>query len=293
MGVSRRSFLVGASASVLAGGCAAVAAGGTGLPRARGSSLRVMTLNVAHGRGRRPSQSAHIGEATFRRNLDAIARVMLRERPDVVALQEAELGSRWAGGFDHVAYLAEAAGYPFVWAAPYRETSRYRYGSALLSNHPLADPGALVFESQGRWDKGMCHACVHCPVEHHRGHAGCELARRRLRIASVHLDFARPSIRRAQALEIARALRRHDEPLVLMGDFNASWNDRSPVQLLARELDLDTWAPSAETPTYPSARRRLDWILVCPGLRMEQHVILTSDRLSDHYAVMADLALGA
>ena len=72
--------------------------------------LRLMTLNVAHGRSDGPNQ---IFQKTrnIRANLGTIAKLLSRVGPDVVALQEADGPSFWRGKFDRVEYLATNAGF--------------------------------------------------------------------------------------------------------------------------------------------------------------------------------------
>jgi hypothetical protein len=70
--------------------------------------LKVMTLNITHGRKDGPNQVFQRAR-TIKSNLDEIAEVVNREKPDVLALQEADGPSIWSGGLDQVKYLAEKA----------------------------------------------------------------------------------------------------------------------------------------------------------------------------------------
>jgi endonuclease/exonuclease/phosphatase family metal-dependent hydrolase len=242
-------------------------------------TLRVMTLNLAHGRGRALTQTNARPTRWYQRNLDTIAEVLRREQPTIVALQEAELGSRWAGGFDHVRYLAERSDLPHLHATPHmNEPPRYRYGTALLSARPLRAPAGGTFVSGGRWHKGWTEASITTSVG-------------RIRFVSVHLDFARAQRRALQVQELTRALRVVREPLVVMGDLNSTWNDpdRSAVALLADELDLRTFATDGSQGTF--GRRRIDWIMVTSPIEIAARHVLTSDMLSDHRAVVVDLDL--
>ena len=76
------------------------------------NSLKVMTLNVAHGRGDGPNQVLQKGK-TIRANLDEIAAVLRRVGPDMAAIQEADGPSVWSGKVDQVSYLAEKAGFAY------------------------------------------------------------------------------------------------------------------------------------------------------------------------------------
>jgi endonuclease/exonuclease/phosphatase family metal-dependent hydrolase len=243
-------------------------------------TLRMMTLNLAHGRGRAFTQSNARRTTWYRQNLDAVALVLRRERPVVVALQEAELGSRWAGSFDHVRYLAERSGFGHVHATPHMdETPRFRYGTALLSQHPLRDLGGSTFAAGGRWQKGWTEASLDAPEG-------------RLRVVSVHLDFASAQRRATQVQELAESLRGSDDPLVVMGDFNSTWGDpdRSATAQLADALGLRTFAAD-HTLEATFGRRRIDWIMVTPPLQIVQRHVLSGDALSDHRAVLVDVAL--
>jgi hypothetical protein len=73
--------------------------------------LRVMTLNLAHGRGLAQHQSL-LRRSQFGANLVASGQIIAREAPDVVALQEADGPSVWSGHFDHVQSLANYSDYP-------------------------------------------------------------------------------------------------------------------------------------------------------------------------------------
>lgn len=272
---SRRALLVGA----LALGCAARLGSGTARERSTlAGSVRVLTLNLAHGRGRSPVQSAVRGAPWYRRNLEVIARMLQRESADVVALQEAEGGSRWAGDFDHVEVLGRAAGYPFrVFDAHVATPGRHRYGTALLSRLPVIATEGHTFATQGRWAKGFSHATI-------------ETVRGPVSFASVHLDFASSLRRRRQAEEILSRVQAATQPQVWMGDFNdpgATTHDA--IQTLLRSGDLESVDPDAVI-THPGVGRRLDWILVSPGIDARSAHVLR-DRLSDHRAVVADLAI--
>jgi endonuclease/exonuclease/phosphatase family metal-dependent hydrolase len=275
----RRGFLHGLIALPFVAGCRARTGASTGLAQAP-ETLRVMTLNLAHGRGRAFTQTNARRADWYRHNLDIVAQVLRRERPAIVALQEAELGSRWAGSFDHVRYLAQHSGMPYLHATPHMdEPPRFRYGTALLSRHPLHAPSGGTFTSNGRWRKGWTQASVATP--HGRFHT-----------VSVHLDFASASRRALQVGELAQTLGHVQEPLIVMGDLNSTWqaSDRSAVDRLAHALGLRTFAIDRnQAPTF--GRRRIDWILVTPPIAFAQRHALTQDVLSDHRAVIIDLVV--
>lgn len=270
----RRAFVLGG----LALGCASkLQRGAEAVPRAA-RTVRVLTLNLAHGRGRSPLQSTVRRAPWYERNLAVIAEMLRREDADVVALQEAEGGSRWAGAFDHVAVLGDAAGYAFrVFDAHVVTPGRHRYGTALLSRFPVIAAQGHTFATQGRWAKGFSCATL-------------ETARGPVVFASVHLDFASAVRRRLQAEEIVARLRDSARPQIWMGDYNdVGIAPDDAIQTLLRSHLLAAVDPD-DVITHPGVRRRLDWILVSPGIAARSARVLR-DRLSDHRAVVADLAL--
>jgi endonuclease/exonuclease/phosphatase family metal-dependent hydrolase len=65
------------------------------------------------------------------------------------------------------------------------------------------------------------------------------------------------------------------------------------LEQLINALSLSAYkGGAADLVTFPSTGRRVDWILVSPELRFVSHRVLP-DRLSDHRAVTAEIALDA
>ncbi len=125
-----------------------------GCSQAPPETLRVATLNLAHGRGMKVNPIGQIGlpRRTFEENLIAVAECIEREGPDVVALQEADAASDWSGDFDHVAFLAEAAGYPHdhhgLHAVFERAGLTLRYGTALLARRELTNARSFALDGK-------------------------------------------------------------------------------------------------------------------------------------------------
>lgn len=248
------------------------------------TTLKVISLNIAHGRKDGRHQALQ-KRKSIRSNLDVVAEVFRREQADVVALQEADGPSLWSGRFNHVRYLAEGATFPhFVHGEHVKvKKAKLSYGTALLSQLPLEDSYSLTFDpAPPTFRKGFVAGTISWPSR----------PESRVQIASVHLDFARPGVRREQVEQIVAKLAGYEHPLILMGDFNCQWNgDTGPLGTLADRLDLVPYRPTAKRMnTFPKLRRRLDWILVSSELKFVSYRNLP-DRLSDHRAVMAELEL--
>ncbi|HOX04985.1 MAG TPA: endonuclease/exonuclease/phosphatase family protein [Planctomycetota bacterium] len=253
-------------------------------------TLRCMTLNMAHARRGGPHRLI-VRRERAEANLERMAWSIMREAPDVVALQEADAPSLWSGRFDHVEHLAKVAGYDHVFHGEHvclwRGRRRICYGSAILSRFPLGDTASHRFaRSLPTPTKGFVAATVKVPGR--TGHP--------LRVASVHLDFARKRVRQSQVLHMATLLAGHAGPMLLLGDFNCQWAGREDtLQLLAGRLGVRPFRPAAESLlTFPSRqpRWRLDWILASADLDFRRYEVLP-ERLSDHLPVLAELAPAA
>jgi endonuclease/exonuclease/phosphatase family metal-dependent hydrolase len=242
------------------------------------SGMTVMTLNMAHGRGDSFHQLLQTTDTTLG-NLDAIATMLNREQPDVIALQEADGPSFWSGNFNHIAYLAERSLYS--WAVNGQQVAGIglAYGTALLSSFELQQPQAITFDpSLAMIRKGFVVSVIDWP-----GQPNVQVD-----IVSVHLDFSSESIRRQQALELIAVMRDRGRPMIVMGDLNTDWHhEDSTVRLLTDELGLSAHNPEAQgLETFPFSGKRLDWILLSKDLEFSSYRVV-ADVLSDHRGVVA------
>jgi len=244
--------------------------------------LTVMTLNMAHGRSTGFHQALQ-SRKTIEANLDRVAQVLVREQPHVVALQEADGPSLWSGQFDHVRYVAEAAGLAHYVRGNHMVGPRTRYGTAVISRLPTRDaPVSVTFRpSPPTLAKGFVVVTVPMP-------GAPDLL---VDVVSVHLDFARAAVRKRQVDEIIGFLSLRSNPRVILGDFNTDFGKERTLHHLVESLDLAAWRPEdVSDATFPFTNRRLDWILASPSLAFVEHAVL-QDTLSDHRAVRARLVL--
>jgi len=251
------------------------------VPASAAQSVRLMSINLAHGRGNGFHQALQ-DEADARRNLDAIGTMLDRERPHVVALQEADAASVWSGRFHHVDYLGRQAGYAWGLHSPHAQGAGLSYGTGLISRLPIDDHAALTFvPARAALPKGFSLATVRWP-----------LTGMTFDVVSVHFEPLRTKVRQRQARELAAALADRGRPLVIMGDLNTGWDHEDGVlRALAETLGLAAWSPDdASLVTYPRFERRIDWILVSNEFKFTGFRVL-DDVVSDHRAIVADLRL--
>jgi len=250
------------------------------------TALRLLTLNLAHGRGTTWHQWL-LDESAFDANLDRVAAMLQQLQPDVVALQEADTAADWSGGFDHVMKLAQTGNLRGAYAGVHsdREFLGYRlqYGTALLSKYLLFDTSSHAFGTSWRDTKGFVIATLQPdgwpdPVD----------------VISVHLDFLDDETRRGQIEQMATAVaeRPREHPLVVMGDLNCTWHgSESCVGYLAKRFGLRPYQPELTQPSFPSENPvdRIDWILISEQLDFLDHQVV-GEALSDHLPVFALIA---
>lgn len=250
----------------------------TAAPR-RESSLRVLSLNLAHGRGDGKHQ-ALLSRATIEENLGAAAALLRREVPDVVALQEADGPSLWSGHFDHVEHLARAAGFPWYVRTDHVAGPLLHYGTALLSQREPFDAVSQTFAaSPPTLSKGLVECALEWPGD----------VSRQVNVLSLHLDYKRKAARQSQAREIIERCSGAARPLIVMGDFNCDFSgEETALRDLAEALHLAPCGPVDGPATFPETGQRLDWILISPQLECVRYEVLDA-KVSDHRAVVAEL----
>ena len=253
--------------------------------------LRVVTLNVAHGRGLSLVQGL-TSPRKVRVNLGRIATFLRRFKPDLVAMQEIDQRSSWSGNFDHLDYLREHAGYPFAAFGINNIRSgllNLSYGNALLSRHPIVATETVVFGQRRVGEKGFLFAEV-------------DVGGRCLPVVNLHFHSGR-RIQRMRQLELlidwlGGKMRRHSAgwavPPVICGDFNnPATRDDATSALLRHVSGYGAYTVHPQTRgTFPSPlpRRTLDFVFLPPGCRdVRTKVVRTL--LSDHLPVVVDFTL--
>ena len=250
------------------------------------TSIRAVTLNVAHGRKDGRNQML-LGEETIRSNLVEVADFLDRSEADVIALQEVDAESKWSGKFNHLDFLSENSAYVCSYHGIHASGRMYDFGTALLAQKPFGDSFTHSFKpSWPTTTKGFSFAAL----DWNPGGALPEPTV--VNFISVHLDFSRRSVRRSQVEEMVAALSQIEGPMVMMGDFNTDWEAKeSSLKSLAEQLNLSAFKPLAEgLSTYGKKGARLDWILISDDLEFSDYSVLP-EVMSDHYAVAAEIVL--
>jgi endonuclease/exonuclease/phosphatase family metal-dependent hydrolase len=221
-----------------------------------------------------------------------IARMIAAYDPDVVALQEVDVGRSATRLVDQAAVLAGALDMQYTFH-PAIVSGSECYGNAILSRVPirLRAAGLLpVIKGAPRWEpRGVVWVTLETesgPLQVLTTHLGLSRRERRLQVASL---LGSEWLGHPQCIE----------PVVLCGDFNLHSSSPLYRQLTARFRDAQT-AVSGHRPRntwfshYPMLR--LDHVFVSPGLEV-RHVQVPATHwarvASDHRPVIVDLELPA
>lgn len=249
------------------------------------SSVRVMTLNLAHGAKNRFGIAPIIrGAETIKERLGQNAKVFLREGADIVALQEADAPSWWSGRFHHVAFLAEKGLYPFYALGIHVKSGEKAYGTGFLSKYALEDVVSHRFRQSGMFKKGFVIGSFRWPDQ----------PSKKVDVVSLHLHPSNKKIQRLQVRQVAHTAKQRGRSLIVMGDFNTTWQeDRSALHELVHDLRLKVYQPDDRNLSTHRAvgERRLDWIFVSQDLAFTSYRVIREGVVSDHDAVLAELVL--
>jgi len=253
--------------------------------------VRLLTFNIAHGRGLTPIQGL-TSARKLRLNLRRIAALLERLAPDVVALQEIDERSRWAGNFDHLDYLRVHARFPHaVFGINNRRAGllNLSYGNALLSRHVLTDAETVTFGRRRMGEKGFLFAEV-------------AIGKLLVPIITVHLHHRSRAQRLLQLDRLLAWLREKARtrrtawtvPPIVCGDFNTpGTGDDATASLLSHLSDYcDYTLHPQDARTFPSPlpSRALDFVFLPRGCK-EVHCEVVRSLLSDHRPVLVEFTV--
>lgn len=255
------------------------------------SRLRLVTFNIAHARGLAPIQGLTRSQK-LRANLRKIAKLINQLNPDVVALQEVDERSLWAGNFDHLEYLRLHTGFKHaVFGVHNRRVGllNLSYGNALLSRHPVLTSETVVFGQRKVGEKGFLFAEV-------------EVAGKIVPVVNLHLHFSSREHRIRQIGRLLAWLRekqthsrgRWHVPAIVCGDLNNPGTSADATAALLSHLsDYGEYVlhpASGRTFPSPLPGRLLDFVFL-PSACSVTHCEIVRCFLSDHRPVMVDFSL--
>lgn len=235
------------------------------------SRLRVLCYNIHYGQG-----------MDGKYDLQRLAKVINNAKPDLVALQEVDVGVKRSGRVHQARRLAELTGM----AVRYGPTQHYQgglYGNAVLTRLPILDvliqplPYTESTAERVTYPRGAIAVTV-------RGPDG-----KPLRFISTHFQHNVPEDRVAEAKAINKLFGGDDKvPTILAGDMNAV-PDSEPIKILLKRWSNATDEPASPTAPSKNPTSRIDYIFYRPTsrFRMSHAEIIAEAMASDHRPVFA------
>ena len=218
------------------------------------------------------------------------AKVVAQHRPDIVALQELDVGRMRTGLVDQAHAIAELVGMRFHFHAALR-VEEESYGDAILSAAPmrLVKAGPLPGSNAVRGLEPRGALWVKIDLD------GIELD-----VVNTHLGLV-PHEQRAQADALVGAewLAHGDctDPAILLGDFNATPRHGAYRRFAARLRDAQVAGRRRRLPTFPSRfpMLRIDHVFISrsvtvTGVHAPRGALTRV--ASDHLPLVVDFSLG-
>jgi|GEM_PF-591052 len=239
------------------------------VPRAQDLDLTAVTYNLRHGRG-----------TDGRVDLARIAGVLRELDPDLVGLQEVDLGAGRSGGVNQVLELSAALGLHPAFGG-FMDHDGGRYGIAVLSRYPIVQVERFELPT-GNEPRIALLVDVRLPDD------------TLVTLVNVHFDWVDDDgFRFAQASALAERLRALRTPFVLLGDFNDGPDSRTLA--LFRGLADEADKPDDARHTWPAdaPEVEIDFVFAGPRGAFETATARVVDEAlaSDHRPVTATLRL--
>ncbi len=228
-------------------------------------SIRVATFNILHGQ-----RADGSGIVDLPLLIDSAAAL----RPDILALQEVDVGVPRSGRTDQAGAVADALGLQWVFGKAARVGGVGKYGNALLARGPITEVEVVPLPKTRPLNEPR--SAIVATVEVY----GVAIS-----VCATHLSIHRREVQ-GQLIAAADAVRKRRGPRLLIGDLNLRAERVAPLIEQRRMLLADP----AE-PTFPrhEPRIRIDHV-AASGMAFETvEVVPTAS--SDHCALVVEVAV--
>ena len=267
----------------------------TPVPRApdpKAIHLKVMTYNIRGGKG-----GAKDGHAMA--DLEPVAKIIAREAPDLVALEEVDRLRKRSQETDQAEWLGKRLGLmpAFEWAFQLdpKPPGREQYGVAVLSRLPLAPPQRhFLYKPDYRTTRP--ELADYFSEQRILLQTTITVRGVTLHFFCTHLGLT-PDQLEKQTQEIVEIASKVKGPVIIAGDFNGKPQDRpmAPLYAAFREVQADYGVNAKDQKSFPvgtESRVAIDHIFVSPEFRVLKAEVVRDETLaSDHNPVVAELEL--
>lgn len=247
--------------------------------------VRIMTYNVHSCVG-----------ADRRCDVGRVAAVIAHEKPDIVALQELDVGRSRTGGVDQAHQIATRLGMAFYFH-PTIQVAEERYGDALLTALPMTEvksgPLPTLKRVRALEPRGAIWARIDCGAVP-------------LNVINTHLGLIPLEQRDQMSALLGSEWLGHPqckEPVLMLGDFNATSRYAVYGKCLGRLRDAQRVLQQQQgrsgraIPTFPARFPvlRIDHVFVSKGIKVLDVRVPDGPQAraaSDHLPLVVDIELG-
>ena len=223
----------------------------------------------------------HVGVGMDKKlDLQRIADVINKEKPDLVGLQEVDRGVKRTEGKDEIAELAAMTKMEFAFA-PNLDYQGGKYGVAILSRLPIRNTVHRMYENKREAERrGMLKIEV-------------DLDGKLVNFVTTHLDYQYEDGRLFETEQLLKFLEETKGPLIVVADLNDT-PDGGAYKLMDTLFD-DAWIASrtkGDGFSYPADKpvKRIDHIFYRDRVRAKKAWVVET-LASDHVPVVAELEI--
>ena len=213
-------------------------------------------------------------------DLQRIADVINKEKPDLVGLQEVDRGVKRTEGKDEIAELAAMTNMDFAFA-PNLDYQGGKYGVAILSRLPIRNTVHRMFENKREAERrGMLEIEI-------------ELDGKTINFVTTHLDYQFEDGRLFETEQLLKFLEGTKGSLIVVADLNDTPDGN--VHKLMRTIFGDAWIASKANGdgfSYPADKpvKRIDHIFFRDRVKAKKAWVVET-LASDHVPVVAELEI--
>lgn len=290
------------------------------------SVVKILTWNLGflYGKGSEGPGYEFRDRAFYEDKLKEVVKEIKDWNPDILFLQEIDLGSKRSHEINQAEYIAIKAGYPYVaeavsWEANYipfpywplsRNFGKMRSGGAIISRYPLTDHEVVLLHkpmSQPWWYNLFY-------LHRYLQKVNVTIGEKSFKLINLHLEAFDKVDRQKQVKKLIKIINEEKIDFVA-GDFNTLprsatkktkfengddyENDKSYELMmksgLSESIPDEIYSLSENTYfTFPSWRpdRRLDYIFFRPNHKMMKAEVLPSS-ISDHLPLRSSFQVGS
>jgi endonuclease/exonuclease/phosphatase family metal-dependent hydrolase len=290
--------------------------GGAPLDAKADRRFTIVTYNIGYCSGLTNNSGNNASEEEYAQNVRTILEALRKVNPDFVAMQEVDFASERSCYQDQSLLLAEGLGLkyqacdytwdkdyvPWPYGTPSHNFGRMRSGQCVASRFLIRGHAKITMpkpEENPFWYNMFYLDHIIQIVE-------IDVASQPLVILSVHLEAYKRKTREQEAALVAQEVKKHaDQPLILLGDFNARppWQTQNEttlatilaVQGLHKEFPKEAYEGGDQVRYYTSSSGRpnksIDHVFYNDKVKcLSARVLQDAGTGSDHLPVMMEFA---